>query len=139
MKCFKKFFNCKKLTNKNSNIDQKNNVPATTENNLDEFIYNSLVQIFSGVEKTRKEISKNEYYGAINLVTHQESVDNKPPSQLVEFDFAIKNQISIDANGSLSIVPATININGNYSSEKNNESRIKFSIPITLGTTVLKQ
>lgn len=139
MKCFKKFFNCKKLTNKNSNIDQKNNVPATTENNLDEFIYNSLVQIFSGVEKTRKEISENEYYGAINLVTHQESVDNKPPSQLVEFDFAIKNQISIDANGSLSIVPATININGNYSSEKNNESRIKFSIPITLGTTVLKQ
>ena len=139
MKCFKKFFNCKKLTNKNSNIDQKNNVPATTENNLDEFIYNSLVQIFSGVEKTRKEISENEYYGAINLVTHQESVDNKPPSQLVEFDFAIKNQISIDANGSLSIVPATININGNYSSEKNNESRIKFSIHITLGTTVLKQ
>ncbi|MFB6456530.1 hypothetical protein ACE38W_14750 [Chitinophaga sp. Hz27] len=98
------------------------------------FVKNSLLEIFQGINDAKKELSDKSVSGTINNTDYTEE-----SSHLIEFDIAVTVSESDkkDVDGKLSIA-SILSTGGSMekSSNHNVVSRIKFSIPVTYPQTI---
>lgn len=108
---------------------------------LKDFVSESLTQIMSGVIEAQQTMNENQWGGEISpqIKTNWEKTglvfsQSGMPVQSVEFDVAVTASKGTDTKGTIGIVVAAIGLGSQGETHKNdtNNSRIKFSVSITL-------
>jgi hypothetical protein len=108
---------------------------------LNEFITETLNQIFKGISDSKQSANKNGFQvnpwivkGASDMTNILVDRQTKTPLQIVEFDVAVTTVDSKKAKGGAGVFVAGLGIGGQMQSDTQNNivSRIKFSVPIAL-------
>ena len=115
---------------------------------LNEFITETLIQIFTGVSDAMKSAGEKGFQVNPWIVTGKSDMTDirvdrqtKTPIQAVEFDVAVTTVESEKSKGGAGIFVAGFGLGGQIQSDAQNTivSRIKFSVPIAFPRATHKQ
>lgn len=102
------------------------------------FVRETIIQICLGVSEARDNLEKEGNRGWINLVKESDAKNYNYPTQTIEFDVSFNTIITNKIGGGIE-AKTVLNLSGENSKGNESLTRAKFSVPITLPCTILKE